>query len=72
MKKTMIFTLFIMIIAFAGCGMNKEAKLEAKTETETNVNDYIEEVVVEEPVVSDEYLQELEYNSQENVYFEER
>lgn len=70
MKKTMIFTLFIMIIAFAGCGMNKEAKLEAKTET--NVNDYIEEVVVEEPVVSDEYLQELEYNSQENVYFGER
>lgn len=70
MKKTMIFTLFIMIIAFAGCGMNKEAKLEAKTET--NVNDYIEEVVIEEPVVSDEYLQELEYNSQENVYFGER
>lgn len=70
MKKTMIFTLFIMIIAFAGCGMNKEAKLEAKTET--NVNDYIEEVVVEEPVVSEEYLQELEYNSQENVYFGER
>ena len=70
MKKTMIFTLLIMIIAFAGCGMNKEAKLEAKTET--NVNDYIEEVVVEEPVVSDEYLQELEYNSQQNVYFGER
>lgn len=69
MKKTMIFTLFIMIIAFAGCGMNKEAKLEAKTET--NVNDYIEEVVVEEPVVSEEYLRELEYNSQQNVYFGE-
>ena len=32
MKKTMIFTLFIMIIAFAGCGMNKEAKLEEETE----------------------------------------
>lgn len=70
MKKAMIFTLFIMIIAFAGCGMKKEAKLEAKKET--NVNDYIEEVVVEEPVVSEEYLQELEYNSQENVYFGER
>lgn len=70
MKKAMIFTLFIMIIAFAGCGMNKESKLEAKTET--NVNDYIEEVVVEEPVVSEEYLQELEYNSQQNVYFGER
>ena len=70
MKKAMIFTLLIMIIAFAGCGMNKEAKLEE--ETEMNANDYIEEVVVEEPVVSEEYLQELEYNSQENVYFGER
>lgn len=70
MKKAMIFTLLIMIIAFAGCGMKKEAKLEA--ETEMNANDYIEEVVVEEPVVSEEYLQELEYNSQQNVYFGER
>lgn len=68
MKKAMIFTLLIMIIAFAGCGMKKEAELEAETE----VNNYVDEVVIEEPVVSEEYLQELEYNSQQNVYFGER
>lgn len=68
MKKAMIFTLFIMIITFTGCGMTKEAKIEAETE----VNNYVDEVVVEEPAVSEEYLQELEYNSQQNVYFGER
>lgn len=68
MKKAMIFTLLIMIITFAGCGMTKEAKIEVETE----VNNYVDEVVVEEPAVSEEYLQELEYNSQQNVYFGER
>lgn len=68
MKKTMILTLFIMIIAFTGCGVNKEAKLEVEKESKN----YVDEVVLEEPVVSKEYLQELEYNSQHNVYFGER
>lgn len=68
MKKTIIFTLFIMIIAFTGCGMKKETELAKEEE----VNNYVEEVVIEEPIVSNEYLDELDYNSQQNVYFGER
>lgn len=68
MKKAMIFTLIIMIIAFTGCGMKKETELAKEEE----VNNYVEEVVIEEPIVSNEYLDELDYNSQQNVYFGER
>lgn len=64
-----IFMGMALALSLYGCGVEEPA--------ETTVEEtYVEEVtaveVVEEPVtvyVSEEYLQELGYNSRENVYF---
>ena len=82
MKKMIIFTSLMMVL-FVGCEKKEteEAKNENNIITEVTVEETsvpettIAEVTAKETVttayVSPEYLEELEYNSQKNVYFGE-
>lgn len=66
MKKMIIMTL-VGILTLTGCGKEEKANVNLKTET-TVVEAVQTESEETEKKVSDEYLAELEYNSQTNGF----
>lgn len=80
MKKLLLTIIVVGLIGLTGCGAENttEEKAEAKTEVEViteetieNSDELCDEIlnVCEEYYTSEEYLEEVEYNSQENIYW---
>lgn len=71
MKKTIILAI-MMVMVITGCG-TKEEKAEVKSEVDVLTETVIEETeeledIIVEHYVSEEYLEELDCTSQENIH----
>ena len=77
MKKMFMVFIIVMIIGtmFTGCGKNEEVAEDNEGFVEEIIHEdiIVEEIIVEDIIVEDvwvspEYLAEMEFNSQTNVY----